>query len=389
MEIKIDTDKEYALVLEGGGAKGAYQIGAWKALKECGIRVNAVAGTSVGALNGALICMGDVDKAEKIWENITYSQVMDVDDNLMKSVFEGKIGQGEAIKEGLRILTEGGMDITPLKRLIADNIDEDFIRKSKMEFFMLAYSITERKELDLNLKEIPAGELSDFLLASAYLPVFKNEEIKGRKYMDGGMFNNVPLESLVKRGYKDIIMLRIYGPGRKKKVDLPEDLNLYAIEPRNNLGKVLDFNATLAKRNIRTGYYDAMRLLYGLEGLYYYINDNQTEDFFARFLDRSPELVGRLLLDYDLQDKYQDDKRAYLEGLLPAIASELKLGKDWTYKQLYIHMAEKTARKLRMPRYKIYDLDQFEQEIRLQWHRMEEPQDLYKFSEFLLYEKGI
>ena len=55
MELKLDTNKEYGLVLEGGGAKGAYQIGAWKALKEAGIHVKGIAGTSVGALNGALI----------------------------------------------------------------------------------------------------------------------------------------------------------------------------------------------------------------------------------------------------------------------------------------------------------------------------------------------
>ena len=55
MKPVIDLDVEYSLVLEGGGAKGAYQIGAWKALKEAGVKINAVAGTSVGALNGALI----------------------------------------------------------------------------------------------------------------------------------------------------------------------------------------------------------------------------------------------------------------------------------------------------------------------------------------------
>ena len=63
----IDLTKEYGLVLDGGGARGAYQIGAWKALTEAGVKVNAVAGTSVGALNGALICMGDVKSAEEIW----------------------------------------------------------------------------------------------------------------------------------------------------------------------------------------------------------------------------------------------------------------------------------------------------------------------------------
>ena len=58
----IDLTKEYGLVLDGGGARGAYQIGAWKALAEAGVRIRGIAGTSVGALNGALICMGDVKK---------------------------------------------------------------------------------------------------------------------------------------------------------------------------------------------------------------------------------------------------------------------------------------------------------------------------------------
>ena len=59
MEPVLDLTKEYGIVLDGGGARGAYQIGAWKALKEAGVKINAVAGTSVGALNGALICMDD------------------------------------------------------------------------------------------------------------------------------------------------------------------------------------------------------------------------------------------------------------------------------------------------------------------------------------------
>ena len=70
MELQIDPNLSYALALEGGGAKGAWQIGAWRALREAGIRVTAVAGSSVGALNGALITMGDLEKAEEIWRNI-------------------------------------------------------------------------------------------------------------------------------------------------------------------------------------------------------------------------------------------------------------------------------------------------------------------------------
>ena len=75
MKLRIDLEKEYGIVLEGGGARGAYQIGVWKALREAGMKIKGVAGTSVGALNGALICMDDLGKAEEIWGNMTYSTV--------------------------------------------------------------------------------------------------------------------------------------------------------------------------------------------------------------------------------------------------------------------------------------------------------------------------
>lgn len=48
MEAKIDLSKEYGIVLEGGGARGAYQIGAWKALREAGIRIRGIAGATSG-----------------------------------------------------------------------------------------------------------------------------------------------------------------------------------------------------------------------------------------------------------------------------------------------------------------------------------------------------
>ena len=52
MKPVLDMTKEYGLVFDGGGARGAYQIGAWKALREAGVKISAVAGTSVGALKG-------------------------------------------------------------------------------------------------------------------------------------------------------------------------------------------------------------------------------------------------------------------------------------------------------------------------------------------------
>lgn len=67
MELKIDNGKTYAIALEGGGAKGGYEIGVWQALDEAGIKYNAVSGTSVGALNGGLMAMRDLPRAKDAW----------------------------------------------------------------------------------------------------------------------------------------------------------------------------------------------------------------------------------------------------------------------------------------------------------------------------------
>ena len=111
MKPVLDLTKEYGLVLDGGGARGAYQIGAWKALREAGVKIEAVAGTSVGALNGALICMGDLEKAEKIWREMTFSTVMDVDDEEMEGWFSGQTSVRDILKTLWEKVKDGGVDI--------------------------------------------------------------------------------------------------------------------------------------------------------------------------------------------------------------------------------------------------------------------------------------
>ena len=242
MKPVIDLEKEYAIMLDGGGARGAYQIGAWKALREAGVKVNAVAGTSVGALNGAFICMDDVEKAEKVWSEITFSKVMDVDDIWMERLFRKENTLTEVLREIWKTLADGGVDVTPLRRLIHENVDEKKIRQSGIEFCLMTFSVSDMKELDLSIEDIPEGMLEDFLLASAYLVGFKNEKLHGKTYIDGGVINNVPMGALVDRGYENIIQIRIYGPGREPKVHLTDEMNVYRIAPRVKLGSIIEFH---------------------------------------------------------------------------------------------------------------------------------------------------
>ena len=72
-------NREYGLVLAGGGTKGAYQVGVWKALKELNINIKGIVGASIGSLNGALFLQDDFKMVEDMYENIKLGNIMNVD----------------------------------------------------------------------------------------------------------------------------------------------------------------------------------------------------------------------------------------------------------------------------------------------------------------------
>ena len=116
-------------------------------------------------------------------------------------------------------------------------VDEEKIRHSGKEFCLLTFSVTDMKELDLSLEDIPEGALEDFLLASAYLLGFKNERLQGKRYIDGGVINNVPLNSLLNRGYKGYYYHPDPWTGKRARANIPEDGEVHEISPRVRLGK--------------------------------------------------------------------------------------------------------------------------------------------------------
>lgn len=366
MKPVIDTTKEYGLVLEGGGAKGAYQIGAWKALKEANIRIKGIAGTSVGALNGALICMGDLEKAESLWENISYSQIMSVDDKIMEDIFKQKKISRDALKDMMDYISNGGVDITPLKELIAECVDEEKIQNSPMDLYIHTFSVDEIRELNVDLKEIEPELIKDFLLASSYIfPIFKSEKLHGKTYIDGGAINNVPVDTLIEKEYKDIIIVRIFGIGREKKVKIPEDTTIYTIAPTVSLGSILDFNPKKSKMHLKRGYFDTMRVLYGLAGKIYYIDEQEKECYYlSQLTELSQDIYAYLTDVYKLELQESREVRNLTEVILPVIAEEMKLSKDWSYKELYLSILEATAKICRIQKYKIYTLQELQDKVR-------------------------
>ena len=370
MRFQLDLTKEYGIVLEGGGARGSYQIGAWKALREAGIKIRGIAGASEGALNVALICMDDLEKAEEIWGYIPYSQVVDVDDDVIETVKKLDLKSLDLVKvaeDAKKILKDKGLDITPLKNLIESVVDEDKIRSSDRELYLTTYSVTDRELLVLNAKDIPDGEIGDMLLASAYFPAFRNDKLGGKRYLDGGGWNNVPINILLEHDYKDILVIRIYGLGydSERTTEIPEDVHVTHIAPRQDLGGILEFDRTRARKNMTLGYYDAKRVLYGLEGRWYYLYAPESDVYyFERFLTEIEEFTrcGLLPMPEQIPEELSG-YRIYTEQVFPFLAQRMKLKKNWTYKELYLSFLEDTARSFRISRFHIYTPAELKQKI--------------------------
>ena len=125
----------YGLVLAGGGAKGAYQIGAWKALKEMGINFSAIVGTSIGSINGALIAADDYEKAREMWLNISIDKGLRINEELPdpENLFSKK-NWSVLFKEFLK---NGGFDASPAAEYIRTYVDEDKVRKKKILLIMI------------------------------------------------------------------------------------------------------------------------------------------------------------------------------------------------------------------------------------------------------------
>ena len=191
----------YGLVLGGGGVRGAYHIGVWKAIVELGIDVCAVCGTSIGAINAAMFVSSDLETAQNMWQSIALSDVVNLSDDNMSDLFEIR----NIVKVAKELKNSKGLDMTPLSELIRGVVDEERFFSSPIDFGLVTYSRTDKKECPIYKSQIPKGKLVEYLMASACLPGFKGVVIDNSKFLDGALTNNMPVDMLINLGIKDII----------------------------------------------------------------------------------------------------------------------------------------------------------------------------------------
>ena len=348
------------LALEGGGAKGAYHIGVYRALCELGIEIDGVVGTSIGAINGAIIAQGDGLAAWDIWSETENSTIFDIDEQLDTRLHEeGITGKNIAqIVELIRKhLKNGGIDTSQIKSFIETHVDEARVRNSGIDYGLVTLSLTSRKPLELMLEEIPEGQLTSYILASASLPGFKTERVDGEKLVDGGLWNNLPLSLLIDRGYDTLIAVRTNAVGRVREAN-HFGCAVIEIIPSEDLGSILDFNKERGRRNLQLGYLDALRLFKHLRGRRYYIEPHPNNTwFFQKLSDMPPKRVqeaGELLGFSPMPPR-----RMMFERIIPKIAAIFGLGDTMDYEELVIAVYEMVAEKLDVERLKVYSADAF------------------------------
>lgn len=209
-----------ALVLQGGGALGAYQAGVYQALHENGLEPDWVVGTSIGAINGAIIAGNEpgkrVERLRQFWDEVSHADTVNMalvmDPARRANTWLASV---DAMLEGVRgfftprpfNLFAAGMAVAPerasfydtaaLARTLGDLIDFDYLHAAGST------------RLSVNAVKVTCGELVSFdsqkqrigvehIMASGALPPgFPAVRIDGALYWDGGLYSNTPLETVL------------------------------------------------------------------------------------------------------------------------------------------------------------------------------------------------
>ena len=268
-----------ALVLAGGGARGSYQVGVWRALMELDWHPQIITGTSVGSLNGAMFVLDLYETARDMWLTIRSKDVMELpEDNADLSALHSFLR---------RVVKAGGMDVSPLEEIVERVLDEDALRKAEIRFGLVTVEQRGLKPRELPLEQIPEGRVKDYLMASAAcFPALQARDIDGVKFLDGGYSDNMPTGLAKDMGAEELVCVDLEGVGitRPNLTGLPTTM----IRSYWELGDILHFDPDTARRDMELGYYDTLRAFGRLRGCAYAVDNGpessaDAEAFRSRF----------------------------------------------------------------------------------------------------------
>lgn len=233
--------RDFALVLSGGAAKGIYQVGALKAIREYGLNIKAISGSSVGGLNAVGLLLLSEERINEMWDAFSFENFYTAADSPDSSL---------SSQTGLRAVVE-------------ELVTEDIFPVSTPVYVTLTNSQGTPEYVDLAGR--PRREVIDLLLATSAMPiVYSPVTFEGEAYMDGGVIDNLPVLPIYLAGYRDVISI---SASQTLKVDREKYFfdNLIEITPSKDLGGILDgtlnFSVTSKAFAKELGYLDAKRAI--------------------------------------------------------------------------------------------------------------------------------
>lgn len=325
-----------AIVLSGGGGKGAYQIGFWKAIRELGIEYDIVTGTSIGALNGAFMVQGNYGDAVKLWYSMDYSKVIE---GGMEGSFYAPKGRRKVILKYAKGAVKGGLSVPGLEKIITDNLRPDSFYSSNINYGLVTVKFPSLKPVMITKSEIPRDLLADYLLASAScFPAFKMKEINKETYIDGGYYDNMPMDLAIKLGAEEIIGVDLRAPGKKRKLK-KTDIPITMISSKNGIGNFLVLEKSQARRAMKLGYNDTMKTFDKLEGDYFTFKKGSLKRNFNRLNKRFYDNFNCVLKTKNPKGKYRKmlakEKETYFNNILENVMKAFELDDTLVYRTSY------------------------------------------------------
>ena len=280
--------EKIALVLGGGGARGAYEAGVWQAMTELGMDIDIVTGTSVGSINGAMVCQGDLELTIRMWKELETHMIFDVPEG------------SQPIDYAKEIVLNKGAGSTRLRELLEEYVDEERIRNSSIDYGLVAVELKTLKPHFLFREDIKPGQIIDYILASSSaFPAIHAHEIDGVEYIDGGYGDVLPIDMAVQKGATKVVAVRLKAPGIEMyQFQDHKNVDITIINPKWDLGNVLIFDVDNARKIMRLGYLDAMKEFGIFDGNYYTFakdafnkTDMKMADACAKVFDMDPGLI--------------------------------------------------------------------------------------------------
>ncbi|MEG0391230.1 MAG: patatin-like phospholipase family protein [Anaerovoracaceae bacterium] len=318
-----------ALVLSGGGSRGGYQVGVWQALRELGIEIDIVTGTSVGAINASMVVTGEFEQAKALWIEAETNMIFDLDnDSLYNAAKTEKIKNThgfmgmpmqEALSYAKNALIRGGAGSGGMLEILEKYLNLDDFFASPIEYGMVTAELPTFKGHYLYKEELPKDLAHQYILASAScFPAARYCVIDEKKFVDGGYADNLPIDMAMDKGATRIIAVDLEAVGVVKKESLlrakTQAKEFQYISSLWDLGNFLCFDPETNRRNLTLGYLDAMKAFKQYQGKYYTFPQNtfpenqmRRADAAAHIFDLDPLVVySKDQLDAALRPKILD-----------------------------------------------------------------------------------